>query len=288
MKRLISLILLFTIAHSFSFGQDTLTKKEIRKQQTSFLIPGRPWTFEIPLWIPGYAGSFAYGDASIEGEDGIDPENPIEPPPGGAIGEILSRLFTKNWYLKFFYLTKLSYENKDFIVQLDGIGGAVGNSVKFKANNNQIVQANFQTINVRLFAGYRFVDVYSKNKKFHYELYAYLGVRAHYQKIYSDMDGVINKLDINPAWYEPIFGLQNQFSWKRWFLVLQADYGGFFVASKYSIQLSTYVYYRTGRLTSIKLGWNHLDLNHRGTFRNEDYKVDVTLSGPAVALVFHF
>lgn len=288
MKHIVGLILLLATVHSFSFGQDTLTKKEIRKKQKSFLIPGRPWTFEVPLWIPGFAGSFAYGDASIEGEDGVDPENPIEPPPGGDIGKIISRLFSKNWYLKFFYLTKLAYENKDFLVQLDGIGGAVGNSVKFKANNQQIVQANFQTINVRLFAGYRYVDVYSKNKKFRYELFGYLGARAHFQKIYSDVDGVINKIDINPTWLEPVFGIQNQFSWRRWFLVIQGDYGGFFVASKYSIQLTGYVYYRTGRLTSLKFGWNHLNLKHKGSLQNEEYKVNVKLSGPSVAIVFHF
>lgn len=268
--------------------QDTLTKKEIWKKQKNFLIPGRPWTVEVPLWLPGFAGAFSYGDVSIDGEDGVDPEQPIEPPPGGGLGEILSRLFTKNWYLKFFYMTKISYENKDFLIQLDGIAGEVGNSVKFNYNNKQVVQANFQTINFRLFTGYRFVNVYSKSKKFRYELYGYLGVRAYFQKIYSDLDGLVNKLDIHPAWFEPVFGLENQFSWKRWFVVLQGDYGGLFVESKFSIQLSGYAYYRSGRFISLKFGWNHLHLNRRGTFIREDYKVNVTLSGPGVGLVFHF
>jgi hypothetical protein len=54
-------------------AQDTLTKKEIRKSKKSFLIPGKPWAIEIPLWIPGFAGTFVYGDIELEGKDGEDP-----------------------------------------------------------------------------------------------------------------------------------------------------------------------------------------------------------------------
>ena len=106
-------------------AQDSLTKKEIRIQESDFLIPGNPWTVEIPLWIPGFAGEFAYGDISIEGEDGI--QNPIEPgPPGSGIGDIFSRLFTTNWYLKFFYLNKVAYEQNRVKAQIDMLAGAVG------------------------------------------------------------------------------------------------------------------------------------------------------------------
>ena len=269
-------------------AQDTLTKKEIRIEQANYLLPGRPWTIEVPLWIPGFAGSFAYGDISIEGEDGVDPEQPVEPPPGGIIGEILSRVFTDEWYLKFFFLTRVAYEKDQFIAQLDGLSGSVGESVKFKYNDKQVVQANFRTTNVRLFGGYKIVNTHSKDEKFQYELFAYVGIRTHFQKIYSDLDGVINKLDINPTWVEPIIGIQNQFSWKRWFVVIQGDYGGYFVGSKHSVQISSYVYYRTGTLTSIKLGWNHLDLNHNGSILRQDYRINATFSGPSVAMVFQF
>ena len=66
-----------------TYSQDTLTKKQWRKLQKNFLLTQRCWTVEAPLWIPGFAGAFAYGDIDIEGEDGIDPVHPIEPPPGG-------------------------------------------------------------------------------------------------------------------------------------------------------------------------------------------------------------
>lgn len=283
------IICFFCLILPFSlFSQDTITKKEAKKQQKSFLIPGRPWTIEVPLWIPGFAGSFAYGDIEVEGEDGVEIENPIQPPDRPGFGDVFSRIFTTNWYLKFFFLTRIAYEKNRFIVQLDAISGSVGESTEFNYNQKQVVQVNFQTINIRLFAGYKFVNVYSKNKNFRYELFGYLGVRTHFHRIYSDFDGIINKLDINPTWTEPIIGLLNQFTWKRWFWVVQADYGGYIVDSKSSIQLSSNIYYRSGKITSLKAGWNHLILNHKGTFLKEDYKINASLLGPSVGIAFHF
>lgn len=269
-------------------AQDTITKKEIRKQKKNFLLNDRPWTIEVPLWIPGFAGSFAYGDISVEGEDGSDIENPIEPPERPGFGDIFSRLFTTKWYLKFFFLTRLAYEKNRYIVQLDGISGAAGESTEFNYNKQQVVQVNFRTTNVRLFGGYKIVNANGRKGKFRYELFGYLGIRAHFHKLYSDLDGLINKLDINPVWVEPIIGLQNQFTWKRWFLVLQGDYGGFLIDSKYSFQLSSYLYYRSGKITSLKVGWNHINLNHLGTFLKENYTIKATLSGPSVGITFHF
>ncbi len=191
-------------------------------------------------------------------------------------------------YLKFFYLTKISFEKNQYLVQLDGIAGSVGESVKFNYNDNQIVQANFRTTNIRLLGGYKIVTTSSKGKKFRYELIGYTGIRIHFQKIYSDLDGLINKLDINPVWIEPIIGLQNQFTWKRWFVVIQGDYGGFFVESKNSSQFSGYVYFRSGKVTSLKLGWNHLALHHSGDILKENYNVNATFSGPSAGIAFHF
>lgn len=276
------------IAPGIIGAQDTLTKKEIRIQEANFLLTDRQWTIEVPLWIPGFAGEFAYGDISIEGEDGFDPEQPIQPPNGGIIGKIFSRLFTDDWYLNFFFLTRVTYEKDRFIAQIDGLTGSVGESVKFNYNDKEIVQANYRTTNFRLFGGYKIVNTYSKDENFRYELFAYVGTRVHFQKIYSNLNGVINALDINPTWIEPIIGLQNQLAWKRWYVVVQGDYGGYIVESKHSFQMSAYVYYRTRKLTAVKLGWNHLDLNHNGNILKQDYRVNATFSGPSVAMVFQF
>ncbi len=288
MKKVFLLISSFFLIVSYSIGQESKSKKEVRKQKTSFLVPGKPWTAELPIWVPGFAGTFAYGDVEIEGEDGVNPENPIEPPPGFDFGKIISRLFQDDWYLKFFFLTKITYEKNKLLVQFDAISGSVGGSVKFKLNDSEIVQANFQTINFRLFAGYKLFEAISDNGKFKYELFGYLGTRVHFHRIYSDLNNAINNLDISPRWVEPLMGIQNQFTFKRWLIVLQGDYGGFLVNSKYSDQISFFTYYRTGKVSSIKVGWNHLQLNHSGTFQKEDYKIKATFSGPSVGITFHF
>lgn len=271
----------------FLGAQDTLTRKEIRKQEANFFLQSRKWTIEVPLWIPGYAGSFAYGDVDIEGEDGLDPENPIEPP-GGVIGGIFSRVFSDNWYLKFFFLSRAAYENNRLLVQVDALTGSVGESIKFKYNDREIIQAHYRTTNLRLFAGYKFINALSENENFRYELFGYLGVRLHFNKLYAELNNSTSILDINPSWSEPIIGLQNQFTWKRWFVVIQGDYGGYFVSSKNSAQLNGFVYYKCGKLTSVKLGWNHVFLNHTGTFLKEDYQINATLSGPSAGVVFQF
>lgn len=273
------------------YAQDTTTKKEIRKQQKSYLIPGRPWSIEAPLWIPGFAGSFSYGDLELEGGDGEDPGdpgNPGNPPPGGGIGDIFSRLFSSEFYVRYFYMGRIAFEKKRFISEFDAFGGAVGGSIKFKLNNKDIVQASFRTINTRLIFGYKVLDIKSKNQKFNYGLVVYLGVKANFSSLNSELNNVINKLDINPRLYVPLFGLQNQFTWKRWKIITQGDIGFLLNPDRYSIHISNFFYYRSGRFISLKFGCNHLIIRSRGTILDEEYSIRMTLSGPAAGLVFHF
>jgi hypothetical protein len=270
-----------------SSAQDSLTKKETRILEADFLITGKPWIVEIPLWIPGFAGEFAYGDINIEGEDGI--QNPIEPPPpSGGIGDILSRLFTTNWYLKFFYLTRVSYEQNKFKAQFDMISGAVGNSVVFNYNDKELVQASFLTLNLRLFAGYKFLEKVGSNKNFRYEAFVYGGVRTYFQRLQAEVNATNISLEIHPVWVEPIIGLENQFTWKRWIVALQADYGSITSKNRESFQLTGFAYYRMGSLTSIKFGWNHLYINRKDKYLQEDIKIKLSLSGPTVGMAFHF
>ena len=84
-------------------AQDSIPESGSKKKQ-SFLTETRHWNIEIPVWIPGFRGEFAYGDVELEGEDGSDltPGNPIEKPDfGGAF----KRLFKTGWDLNYFFLT---------------------------------------------------------------------------------------------------------------------------------------------------------------------------------------
>ena len=91
-------VLLITLLSLNVSAQDTSTTSVIY-EEGSFLNRDKNWELAIPIWIPGFRGNYAYGDVSLEGEDGTDPgvpANPIEPPPPGEPpvggGNILSRL----------------------------------------------------------------------------------------------------------------------------------------------------------------------------------------------------
>jgi len=273
-----------------SMAQDSLSRREYRIQQANFLVPNRPWTLEIPLWLPGFIGEFGYGDISIEGEDGSIIVNPIEPPPpsGGGIGNILSRLFTTNWYLKFFFLTRVAYEQDRIKGQFDIITGAVGSSVIFNYNNKELVQANFLSMMLRLYAGYKFLEFTGPNEKFRYEAFAYAGMRTYIQRLRSELNAGNFELDITPVLIESIIGLENQFTWKRWMMTVHGDYGSLFTHDRNSFQFGVSGSFRMGRATSIKLGWNHLYVNLNDTFLGIEYRTKMTLSGPVVALALHF
>lgn len=224
---------------------------------------------------------------SVEGEDGGDPGDP-EDPDDDEDRDILSRLFTKDWYLKFVYLGRFTYEKNRFLTQLDALAGGVGNSVKFNFNNKEIVESAVVSANIRFFGAYQFLKTESKSRKFRYELFGYFGVKVHFQKIYSNLNRTENQLDVRAIWAEPIIGIQNQFTLKRWLFIVAGDYGGFLVHTKYSSMIQVLCYYRMGGLTSIKVGWNHLILNHEDRLFNNDLKVRLVLSGPSVGLAFHF
>lgn len=256
--------------------------------KSSFLLTERPWTLELPIWVPGFAGEFAYGDIDIEGDDGVDIENPIEPPES-VIGQILSRLFKANWYLRFFFLTRAAYEKNNLLFQFDAITANVGNSVKFTSVQNQkdLVDTYFRAVYLRFMGGYKFFETTSRKQKFRYELFGYTGLRLFFHSVKTQSESGV-QVKFSPTTVEPVFGVQNQFTWKRWMIMVQGDYGGLFIKDKSSVQLTTLVYYRLGKLSSIKLGWNHLQMDQAGQFRKETYHVKTTLSGPAIGFAFHF
>ncbi len=287
MKRIITILVILLVSVQV-FPQDTLTRNEKKKLKTSFLLKEKPWTVELPIWVPGFAGEFAYGDVDIEGDDGVDIENPIEPPES-IIGKIISRLFKADWYLRFFFLTRAAYEKDRLLFQFDAISANVGNTVKFTSSQNQkeLVDTYFRAVYLRFMGGYKIYETTSANQKFRYELFGYTGVRMFYHSVRTQTDNGV-KVKFSPTTVEPVLGIQNQFTWKRWMVLLQGDYGGLFIKDKSSSQLSFLAYYRMGKLNSLKFGWNHLQLDQAGDFRGETYHVKTTLSGPTIGLAFHF
>lgn len=285
MKRvlLIGVVILFAFQ---TIAQDTLSKKEKRKLKANFLLSEKKWSAELPIWVPGFAGYFSYGDASIEGGDGMDPVQPIEPPDGIFDG-VLERLFKTNWYLRFLFITKLSYEPKNFYGSFEAMSINVGNSVKFRTNTSSIADAYFRVIYSRITLGYKIYET-SNNNKFKYKLYIYTGARIFHHQVKSDINNTNIDFTISPTKTSPILGIMNKFLLKRWKFIFQADYDPMMFNNNSSLQFTFNTYYKTGGLTSLKFGWNHLNLNNKGHFNGEEYIIKATFSGPALGVAFGF
>lgn len=291
--------ILFLLAFFIVLMPDVLFSQNEKRSskeapEKSFLRDDRPLSLEIPIWVPGFRGEFAYGDVSIEGEDGQSPgipENPIEPPPPGEPpwggGNIISRLFNSSTYLKFFFMARVSYEKNNLLFQSDAFSGAIGNKVNFIFNDKTVANANLGTHFIRVFAGYRFVDTYLVHEKLRYELYTSVGLRAYLINLESNLDRITSRLDIDPTWVEPLIGIQNQLSMKNWLLVLTMDYGGYFVKDKSSFMINLLYYYRISQLISLKAGWSDWDVKHKGSYKDENLYLKIHLSGPSLGISFH-
>ncbi len=281
MLRKVTLIIffltLFTGVADLS-AQDVVVEKA-HKGIKNMLEDTRPWTLELPIWIPGFSGEFAYGDVDLEGDSGVDPGDPEDPDDDDKPG-ILKRLFNKGTKFNYFFIGRFAYEKNRLRAQTDLIGGSIGSNVKFKYNNKEIVQADFSALMFRLWAGYKVYE--HSSETFRYELFVYSGLRFYSQRVKSDLNGLEAKLNVNPVWGEVLIGVQNQFTFKRWYFIIQADHGGFDLNNTLSFQYSINSYYRIGRSISLKLGWNHLDVRNNIEIRSKDLKLKIQLSGPAI------
>jgi len=287
---LISLTFLYTV---IIIAQDTTSIQ--KSDEETYLKNDWNWAIEIPIWIPGFRGDFAYGDVSLEGEDGEDigvPGHPIEPPPPGEPpdegGGILSRLFSSSKYLKFFYMGKISYKNDKFLGQLDAVSGTIGQSLDFALNNKEVATASYATILTRLVLGYSFYDLENKSKTNRLTIYGYAGMRVHYFELFSKLNLTTRSLDITKFWGEAILGLQSSFALKDWLFWLQADIGSFYTGDNSSYMINIFCHYRISNLLSVKIGWTDWDVSYQGEILKEKLSLNVHLSGPNTGLTFHF
>lgn len=291
----ILLSILITFVNIINIAAQDTTTTSIKDDDETYLKNGWNWAIEIPIWIPGFRGDFAYGDVSLEGEDGEEignPGNPIEPPPSGEPpdegGSILSRLFNSSKFLKFFYMGKIVYKKDKFMGQLDAVSGTLGQDIDFKLNDKEVATASYATILMRLQIGYSFYELENKSQNTQLKIYGYAGMRVHYFELFSNLNRTTRNLDINKFWGEAILGIQSTLALKDWLFILQADVGSFYTSNNSSYMINVYCYYRISNLLSLKIGWTDWDKSYQGEIRGEKLSLNVHLSGPNTGIIFHF
>lgn len=284
-SRSIFFILCFILSQTL-YAQDSIPEIGSKKKQ-SYLTDTRHWSIEIPVWIPGFRGEFAYGDIELEGEDGNDltPEHPIEKP---GFGDAFNRLFKTKGNLNFLFLTSISYSNKKFYSELDMFSGTLGADLLFRYNNKELVSASIHSDLARLGVGYQLYERAIFDQKARYNLFAYSGIRIQNFRVKSELDGIGKTLKIHPLWIEPLLGIRNELTFNYWHFVLQADMGSFGIDDKFSYMFNFHTFYRISNLLSMKLGWNAWYSNYNDRFKDESINLKVHLAGPTAAIVFKF
>ncbi len=261
-----------------------------RKKEKSFLVDQQHWTVEIPVWVPGFKGAFSYGDVSLEGEDGVLPVIPDDPTqlPEEDTGNIFSRLFSNDTRLRFFFISRVSYQHKRFFAQVDAIGGSIGSSVKYRYNNRSLVESSFNISLARAYLGYRLLEKVAASGKSRVQLYGYLGTRLYFLKVKSSLDNANISLSISPVWADPLVGLQFQLDLKHWQFLFASDAGGLNFSNRISFANQLTVYYRASKLISVRGGWFAIEIRHKGSFLSHQLTLRTHLSGPSLGVGFHF
>lgn len=257
------------------------------ERNIGFLEEERKWSVELPIWIPGFRGEFAYGEAGIEGEDGTTPtpEQPIEKP---GFGDVFRRLFRTRFDLNYFLVLGVSYDDERFYGEIDAFTGSVGTSVIFRTFDYKLIRSSVHADLIHFRLGYNLYERTIQSNKGKYQLYGIAGTRLHNFYIKAGNSDIQEYLAISPLWIEPILGARNEMLYKNWKFILQGDIGNFWINDRFSYQFNFHACYRLSNLVSLKIGWNTWFINYRDKFSNDDLLLKTHLAGPITSVSFHF
>ena len=270
----ISIIAFFTLIPLGNAQEDTAPVIK------SFFQEDKRWNVELPLWVPGFRGQLAYGEVQLSQlpEMGGDPEPP-------------DREFSFLDYsnsIEYYFVGRVTFSPGKFFFSLDAIGGSLGNQLKLKRPEVELVNASISFSVPRFQVGYEVFDHWTKEKKCRLTLSPFTGVR--WFLIDAKADVIINpelyKTSID--WLEPFIGVKFISRWERWRIDLSGDIG----ASSHSVRPSWMVHaaahYLLGRTVYLKGGWSMMGIERSATVNDENYDVKINLSGPMLGIGFQF
>ena len=251
------------------FAQDSI---ETKSSKLDFLqeIHQRKWMVKLPLWVPGFRGSYAYGGiTNLPEEDGGNVVERLE----GELGVA-------------FYLTgDIEFRPKKWFFGVDGFAANLASDLKFQNIDKIEFEVDIDATILRGMVGYRVFEKWNKDTHFRAQIYPYLGIRYIDLDIYSENPDFIN---VRPSWFEPVIGLEIPIQYKRWFFSTQMDVGGFSINNHWSWNANLNATYRFTRLFALGAGWNFLDFNYDQDFEFKNLNLEIQLSGPVIGVEFHF
>lgn len=257
------------------FGELTLSAQDVGNENYYSNYKDQKWLIELPLWIPGFQGRLVYGsfDSSSSGDDET---------------REFERL-TGNPALEFYFVGRVVANYEKWWFQADVFAGKVSTVFTYEAlvgsGEKEFFRLSAQGTVPRLTAGYT-VWQHETDKHFAMALVPYTGIRYAYIDLESQLLESSLAIDLEPGWFEAIFGMYVPVDYKRFRFEGQADYG--VNDAKESWQVNARLRYRLSKLVDVQLGWTYLNLSHETTFQSKDFDLDFILAGPTAGVGFRF
>jgi len=251
------------------YGQDSLVQ-EASKLEFLDHIDQRKWNVEIPVWVPGFRGSMAYGGISTLPEGG---DNDVIDRLNGELG------------VTFYLIGNIDYTPGNWLFNIDGFRTTLASDLGFENIDKVRFLVDIEGAILRGLAGYKVMEIENKAKYTKFALYPYGGLRYIDLDIYSTNT---DYLEIRPAWVEPILGINAPLQYRRWFFTLKADVGGFSINNHWSWSLAMKANYRFSKLFSLGLGYTAMDFNYDQIFEYNYLDLGIRLAGPVLSVEFHF
>ena len=264
------LVLLFFLCALSGWSQvnDSIEKS---KDNLSYLLEDQKWHISVPVWVPGFRGSFAYGGISLYPEDGeLD---------------LIDRITDSNLNIEFYLIGALEFKYRRLFVEIDGFKATLGSNLVFYDQEFLELNGTIEGAILRGVVGFSLYQRKELDKLFKLEVLLYGGVRYYDLHIYTENRNILN---IKPRWAEPIFGLKVPISYRRWHFSAKGDVGGVASSATQSWFVHGDVGYRFSRLFSLGLGWSILDFTHDRDFDFKNLDLAIRLTGPTMNIRFSF
>lgn len=250
-------------------AQDTINKNLLQEELFA-QIDQRKWRVKVPLWIPGFTGSFASVGIGTLPEEG---DNVIIGRLEGEIG------------VSFYLIGDIQFKSKNWLFAADGFHTTLASNLKFQNIDKLQFPAAIDGTIVRAYAGFKIFEKNNIDDRLRLTIYPYAGFRYMDLRIYSENSNI---LDVDPDWVEPILGLRVMGYYKRWLFEAKADVGGFSINNHWSGFAGLDAGYRFSKLFGLGLGWAFMNFNYDQEFEYKLIRLDMSLSGPVLNIGFNF
>jgi hypothetical protein len=233
----------------------------------------------LPLWIPGYTGQFTLGDISVDGGTEGD---------GDGGGGWLGQFFDSHGGLEYFFLGRVGVNVDKWWFMADVFGGKLRQSVTFRLTDGTTVSASVRPMMARLLVGHRIKRwPLGSGGTSNVTLRGYGGIRYNEAKLEVTLLNERYPLTGTADWVDPLIGAQATFEvGDHWQFSAWTDVGGIVVGSKITWWAEIDAGYRFTSWFNLRLGWTFMHVEYEDTAASQDFRWDMWLTGPHLAMAF--